>query len=428
MEFPTGVELHSGKIRITFTYRGIRCREVLRGWLVTSGNIKKAGNLRAVIVSEIQLGQFDYASRFPESKALKKFSSTKKVTTFKELCDVFKEAKALEISLASMQTTSAIINTLRRIIGDNTRLVDIQHSDLLNYRKELLTGEVFNPVKPNFKKKGRSPSTVNTRMSLLSEMLKLANRSQFIKHAPYEGVALLKVSKKDPDPLLLHEYQSFIEALPVKHALIWRLAFHTGMRHGELSALAWEDIDLSKGEIHVSRNVTNKGVFVPPKTDAGIRTIALLQPAADALKELFKLSGHLEKREIVFHHRELGKTERQNLRFVFVPGPQSKTKAGYLSKNALSLSWNRGMKKANVRHRVPYQSRHTFACWTLAAGANPSFIASQLGHEDARMVYEVYSKWIGEMNANQVGMLNSNMPTATPPERPQSKGRLRKVV
>jgi len=93
MEFPTGVELHSGKIRITFTYRGIRCREVLRGWLVTSGNIKKAGNLRAVIVSEIQLGQFDYASRFPESKALKKFSSTKKVITFKELCDVLRKQK-----------------------------------------------------------------------------------------------------------------------------------------------------------------------------------------------------------------------------------------------------------------------------------------------------------------------------------------------
>ena len=54
MDFPTGVELHNGKIRITFTYRGKRCREVLRGWTVNSGNIKKAGNLRALIASEIQ--------------------------------------------------------------------------------------------------------------------------------------------------------------------------------------------------------------------------------------------------------------------------------------------------------------------------------------------------------------------------------------
>jgi integrase len=51
-------------------------------------------------------------------------------------------------------------------------------------------------------------------------------------------------------------------------------------------------------------------------------------------------------------------------------------------------------------------------------GANPSFIASQMGHEDARMVYEVYSKWIGDMNQDQVNMLNNQMPTALPQDAP----------
>ncbi|MEB5748696.1 site-specific integrase [Leclercia adecarboxylata] len=428
MKYPTGVELHNGKIRITFIYRGVRCRETLRGWVVSSGNIKKAGNLRALIVSEIQMGTFNYGDRFPESKALKKFSSTKRIVTFKDLCDVFTAAKELEISASSMDTTRASVNTLRRIIGDNTRLVDIQHSDILNYRKELLTGEVINPSMPHLRRKGRSPSTVNTRMSLLAEMLKLAHRSKFITHTPYEGVTMLKVSKPDPDPLLLHEYQTFLSVLNRKHALIWILAVHTGMRPGEISALAWEDVDLVKGEIHVSRNITNKGIFVPPKTDAGIRTITLLQPALDALKEQYEISGRLEKKEICFHHREIGKTETQNLRFVFIPNSRSKIKTGYFSKNSIAYSWRRGMKKAGIRERDPYQSRHTFACWALSAGANPSFIASQMGHEDARMVYEVYSKWIGEMNQNQVGMLNNNMPTAAPPSCPQSKGSLRKIV
>lgn len=428
MDFPTGVELHNGKIRITFTYRGIRCREILQGWVANQSNVRKAGNLRAALVSEIQLGTFDYAARFPESKALKKFSSTRRITTFKELCEVFEAAKALEISVSSMDTTRASINTLRRIVGDNTRLVDIQHSDLLSYRKELLTGDIVNPYWADTKRKGRSPSTVNTRMSLLGEMLKLAHRSNFITHTPWEGVALLKVSKTEPDPLLLHEYQAFLSGLSRKHALIWILAVHTGMRHGEISALAWEDVDLKKGEIHISRNITSKGIFVPPKTDAGIRTITLLQPALDALKEQYEISGKLEKKEICFHHREIGKTEQQKLRFVFTPNSRSKIKTGYFSKGSIAYSWRRGIKKAGVRERDPYQSRHTFACWALSAGANPSFIASQMGHEDARMVYEVYSKWIGEMNRDQVGMLNSNMPTAMPPARPQTKGRLQKVV
>ncbi len=65
------------------------------------------------------------------------------------------------------------------------------------------------------------------------------------------------------------------------------------------------------------------------------------------------------------------------------------------------------MTLANLRSRDPYQSRHTYACWSLSAGANPSFIASQMGHENAKMVYTVYSKWIGDMDEDQVGLLDS---------------------
>ncbi|MED5700024.1 site-specific integrase [Enterobacter ludwigii] len=428
MNFPTGVELHNGKIRITFTYRGIRCREVLRGWVVNSSNIKKAGNLRAVIVSEIQFGQFDYAARFPESKALKKFSSTKRIGTFNDLCEFFIDTKALEVSEATLHSIASVVNTLKRVVGENTRLVDIQHADVLNYRKELLTGEVVNPSMPNRSKKGRAPSTVNKQMAVLSEMLKLANRSQFILHAPYEGVSRLKLSKADPDPLLLHEYHALIALLPRKWILIIIVSVHTGMRPGEVCALAWEDIDLKKGEIHVSRNLTNKGLFVPPKTDAGIRTITLLKPALDALKEQYEITGNSPRQQIIFHHRELGKTETQNLRFVFSPERCTSGKNRYFSKNSISYGWNRGTKLSGIRERNPYQSRHTYACWTLMAGANPSFIASQMGHEDARMVYEVYSKWIGDMNQDQVNMLNNQMPTAMPPRRPQGLGSIKKVI
>lgn len=56
------------------------------------------------------------------------------------------------------------------------------------------------------------------------------------------------------------------------------------------------------------------------------------------------------------------------------------------------------------------------------AGANPSFIASQMVHEDARMVYEVYSKWIGDMNRDQVNMQNNQMPTALLPVTPPRAG------
>ncbi|MDY3570229.1 site-specific integrase [Enterobacter hormaechei] len=428
MNLPTGVELHGKNIRICFVYRGVRCREILRGWLVTNGNIKKAGVLRATIISEIQMGYFDYAARFPESKAVKKFITTRRVRTFRELCDFFTDTKALEVSNATLMSITSAVNTLCRVIGENTYLTDIQHADLLDYRRKLLTGDIINPATPNSHKKGRAPSTVNKQMAILSEMLKLANRSQFIVHTPYEGVPRLRLSKREPDPLSLTEFRSMLDVLSGITALILTVAVYTGMRPGEICALAWEDVDLNKGDIYVSRNLTNKGLFVPPKTDAGIRTITLLQPALEALREIYKITGHLEKREITFHHREIGRTEQQRLRFVFVPQTRCRGSNGYYSKSSISYPWQRATELANIRERNPYQSRHTFACWTLMAGANPSFIASQMGHEDARMVYEVYSKWIGDMNQDQVSMLNSKMPTCQPQKCPKGQGLVRKII
>lgn len=404
---PTGVEIHNGKIRVWFLYRGKRCRETLKGWLVNPTNIKKAGNLRAAITSEIQMGTFDYAARFPESKSVQVSSVHKQIETFSDLCQAFQAMKELEVSGSSIQTLSSIIATLKHVVGCETQITTIQHSNIIEYRRELLYGTVNNKTSPWLNKKGRAATTVNARISTLCAMLKFAHQSGFITHTPFDNVKSLAKTQSQPDPLMKDEYKRMIDNLSDFHARIWRVFVFTGMRHGELCALAWEDIDLVSGKVDITRNLTNKGIFGPPKTAAGNRTITLLQPALLALREQFELTGHLPSQTIEFQHREHGKTEVQELHFVFVPKSQSKTKRGYFSKNSIGYSWRRGLKLAGIRERHPYQSRHTYACWSLSAGANPSFIASQMGHENAKMVYTVYSKWIADMDDDQAGLLNS---------------------
>ena len=71
--------------------------------------------------------------------------------------------------------------------------------------------------------------------------------------------------------------------------------------------------------------------------------------------------------------------------------------------------WNKAVKLAGIRRRNPYHTRHTYACWLLSAGANPSFIASQMGHENAQMAYEIYGTWIEDMNNEQINMLNAKL-------------------
>ncbi|MDU7619629.1 MAG: tRNA 2-thiocytidine(32) synthetase TtcA, partial [Escherichia coli] len=75
----------------------------------------------------------------------------------------------------------------------------------------------------------------------------------------------------------------------------------------------------------------------------------------------------------------------------------------------MGARWNAAVKRAGIRRRNPYHTRHTFACWLLTAGANPAFIASQMGHETAQMVYEIYGMWIDDMNDEQVAMLNARL-------------------
>ncbi|OAT17912.1 phage integrase [Buttiauxella gaviniae ATCC 51604] len=402
---PTGVEIHSGKIRISFNYRGTRCREILKGWVVNNSNIKKAGNLRALICSEIQFGTFRYEERFPESKSLTRFCSpVKSVSTFGELCDAFHDVKEIEISPSTMLVTKSVSGLLQRLIGSHTRLEDIQHNDILIWRKKLLEGELKSRLKGN-----RTVRTVNGFMAQLCRMLKFAHMSNYISHTPYENVKSLKKSQIDPDPLLKNEFEELKLFLTGQSLNLWEFAVFSGLRHGELTGLSWQDVDLNAGEVHVKRTITLTKQFGPPKTHAGNRTVQLLKPALEALKRQFLLTGHMEATEITFHHRERGKHEKQTLSFCFVPRHEGASKSGHYSSNTIKGSWERAMERAGIRHRSPYHSRHTYACWLLSAGANPSFIASQMGHENAQMVYMIYSKWIATMNNDQIGMLNEKL-------------------
>lgn len=54
-------------IQVSFSYRGVECRERLK-LEPTDANIAKAINFRAAILHSIEIGTFDYSVTFPDSK------------------------------------------------------------------------------------------------------------------------------------------------------------------------------------------------------------------------------------------------------------------------------------------------------------------------------------------------------------------------
>lgn len=67
------------------------------------------------------------------------------------------------------------------------------------------------------------------------------------------------------------------------------------------------------------------------------------------------------------------------------------------------------MRRAEIRYRETYQSRHTYACGPLTTGANPNFSAKQMGHSYAQMVYRVYGSFMAENNQDQIVILNQKL-------------------
>lgn len=56
--------------------------------------------------------------------------------------------------------------------------------------------------------------------------------------------------------------------------------------------------------------------------------------------------------------------------------------------------WQPALRRAKVRYRRPYQTRHTYASMMLSAGEHPMWVAQQMGHSDWGMIRRIYGRWM----------------------------------
>ncbi|WP_003295645.1 tyrosine-type recombinase/integrase [Stutzerimonas stutzeri] len=107
------------------------------------------------------------------------------------------------------------------------------------------------------------------------------------------------MTDRDPDPLTKSEVEDLLQKgclHPMDRAAV-TLAVYTGLRPGELCALAHEDVDLVRGVIHVNRAITSSGTFKLPKTGKK-RTVMLFPPALEACRELLTFKHNIEPQTI----------------------------------------------------------------------------------------------------------------------------------
>jgi len=137
----------------------------------------------------------------------------------------------------------------------------------------------------------------------------------------------------------------------------------------------------------------------------------MIDAAAEVLRDQRELTRMYPQTPFAFHIREYGERIEDQKTFVFNASLDSVNgrSGAYYSTESPGQIWNSALRRAGLRHRKAYQFRHTFAGWSLSEGANPNYVAAQMGHSDAQMVYRVYGAWMSENNTDQLSLINTKM-------------------
>jgi len=366
IKLPRGVTIrqhkYSTNLQIYFSYRGVDCRETVK-LEPTAKNIKYVSRLRGEILNAIEHGTFRYSDYFPESK------------------------RAMLFGEGSSNATIGALLTDYLTLCEKT----LQPSTLRGY-KEVCNAHLF-PQFRNIRVRDLTPAMlriwisglpltakrVRNILTPLRAILEQAVNDEFIQANPLDKVILNKLLNRETrqstfvvDPCDKYEIQAILKTAQGQVRNLFQFAFFSGLRTSELIALEWGDIDWINSVTQVSRAVVEKQEK-STKTKAGNRNVLLLPPALEALKNQ-KTYTFLQGSRVFFN-------------------PKS-NKPWETDAQIRRTAWTHVLKKAGVRYRNPYQTRHTYASMLLSAGENPWWVAEQMGHETTEMIMRHYGRWI----------------------------------
>jgi integrase len=122
---------------------------------------------------------------------------------------------------------------------------------------------------------GLSASSVRNTFDPIRKVFARALRTRLIAINPCAGLEL-KAADGHRDWVDTPERVArALAALPDDLRPIWTIAFHAGLRLGEIQALRWRDVDFDRGTIDVHRGWDQTVGAIKPKTRAAIRNVPM---------------------------------------------------------------------------------------------------------------------------------------------------------
>lgn len=281
------------------------------------------------------------------------------------------------------------------------KIAEVKYSDVLQFYIYLLN------------KEGLALGTLDNINTLLHPTFELAVRDEIIRKNPSDGA--MKEATKETEKskgvrkaLTIPQQRAFMDYI-ANHPVFYHwwptftVLLGTGLRIGEALGLRWEDLDFDKKIISVNHSL----VYYPigdsrsseqhislPKTEAGIRTVPMLETVRDAF-----LMEREEQEENGFNQTVIDGMSG----FVFVnrnggvPNPQTINR----TIKRISHSYNsEEIIRARKERREPiilpdfscHHLRHTFCTRLCEKESNLKVIQAIMGHRDIQTTMDIYAE------------------------------------
>jgi integrase len=376
------LRVRGGKLHIDFRYRGIRCRETT--YLADTPEHRAEVRRRVrQIDGEIAPGTFEYGKWFPRGPRAALFAppAEEGPPQFKAYVLRWLEDKAARIGAGTAYDRRRIVEgKLIPFFGDR-RVSDITEEDVEAFIANLKRTPAEDPepaatAAPGTKQPPRKRKLSNRRVNIILQVLRQsldrAVKRGWLETNPGREVERLREDKVEILPFSFEEVRLFLDKGLMDEALrrYFTVAFFSGLRPSEQMGLRWDDIDWHRKLIGVRRAVTRWGEATT-KTVGSSRD-ADMQPPVERALQAQRAASQLRS-PWVFPNTQGGTLDITNLR---------------------ERVWRPALRRAGLRYRTMYQTRHTFATLALSSGEDIGWVARMLGHTSTEMVIRRYYRFV----------------------------------
>jgi integrase len=262
--------------------------------------------------------------------------------------------------------------------------------------------------------KGLSRRTVEIISSTVYGAIEHAIIQGKLERNPCKGSVIKGERKKESVEFIDSEdIPNFLHAARSYGYIYWiffKVLLETGMRKGEAAALKWSDINFEQKKIYIDETLDfqpehEDELFGDTKTQKSTRTIIVSTGLINDLiyHETWQNQNKNTLGESMYRH---------DLNLVLC-----KNDGNPMPKSTLFNASKRILKRAGLSEDFHIHSlRHSYAVLMLEAGADITFIQEQLGHESAKITYDVYahiSKKLEKRNIDKYKQYTANILSST---------------